>query len=65
MAGCPRESSHALAVAFSNGLQQAALQAVSSLRPAGRGYAPTIRRDHGSSSNAATPELRVRLFDLN
>jgi SpoVK/Ycf46/Vps4 family AAA+-type ATPase len=26
---------------------------------------PTIRRDHGSPSTAATPELGVRLFDLN
>jgi SpoVK/Ycf46/Vps4 family AAA+-type ATPase len=26
---------------------------------------PTIRHDHGSSSTTATPELGVRLFDLN
>ena len=59
-AGCPDESSHALAVAFRNGLYGGL--------PAGRGdlvAAPTIRRDHGSSSTTATPELGVRLFDLN
>ena len=41
---------------------------LSSLRPSSRGdlvVAPTIRRDHGSSSTTATPELGVRLFDLN
>ena len=26
---------------------------------------PTIRPDRGTSSTTATPELRVRLFDLN
>jgi hypothetical protein len=26
---------------------------------------PTIRRDRGSSSTTSTPELGVRLFDLN